>query len=224
MTQNDILEKLKHLEQNNYGEILDINEKLITYLDYSFDSTIEFRADEQLNDEYIKSIIHISQDICNSDTLKNYIINIIKTTFQTEYNNVIRTLSGIIIPSNKDEYNNMLNKCCRTSDDISEWYNYTDESDYSGHAYITHQIVFINHENILKTAQQLSDEQHSVKHEYNIGFLTTLIHELRHIQMECNPLLHTNTNLQSEEAVEEFALNAYESLPYELRNLPINIQ
>lgn len=52
-------------------------------------------------------------------------------------------------------------------------------------------------------------------HEMEIGFLTTLLHEIRHLGLDCNFLLPESEypiSLQSEEAVEDWALEMFEKI------------
>ena len=52
-------------------------------------------------------------------------------------------------------------------------------------------------------------------HEMEIGFLTTLLHEIRHLGLDCNFLLPEcgyPISLQSEEAVEDWALEMFEKI------------
>ena len=221
MTKSDIIAELTLDEKNNNGEILDKTNDYIEYIDYESDITMQYRYQESCTDEYMKSRIFISENIAKKGFTADYIIQILKAAFKDDYFDAICTMSGIIIPSNESEWLDMLQKTIRTSDIISEWYDYTEDCEYLGKMYTTHQIVFINEPKHIEIAKELGDEQYPASNEYEIGMITSLIHEMRHLYLDTNLFVsedHIPLSENKEENVEEFARTAYENLPYNLKH------
>lgn len=68
---------------------------------------------------------------------------------------------------------------------------------------------------IMKMADEYEGLYFDAAQEIEIGFTTTLLHEIRHLGMECNPFLPEDEypkELCREAEVEDWALSAYESL------------
>lgn len=215
MKKKDVLSVLRKDEKDENGEILDKTKDDVTYYDYNTCTTTWFRFEEACSDDYIKGLIHIGEHAASKGLTKDYIISVLKKAFAEDYSDAVCTLAGIIIPSNKEEFNSMLKATIRTSDDVNEWYDYDDYEHYVGIMLTEHQIVFINEPVIEREAANISVSDYEKREEYQIGLLVTLIHEMRHLMLETNPFLpeyEFPEEMKDEDEVEEFARSAYEKL------------
>lgn len=216
MKKRKILNELEEDIELDNGEIINETDKNITYYDYKSENTITFQFEEACTDKYVKSLIHIGESAKNRGLTPNFIINVLKKAFGDLYYDAICTLSGIIIPSNEKEFNEMLQASFRTSDIATEWYDYFEENNIVGKMYYTHQIVFINEAAISDLSKELSDDGISSEtDEYETGMIMTLLHEMRHLMLDTNILLSEEIiplTENSEEAVENFSRQQYEKL------------
>lgn len=215
MRREDVLYVLQMDANDKNGEILDITEESATYFDYNSDTEIEFRFEEACTDEHMRSLIHIGSGAANNKLTANYVIAVLKKAFGDDYFDAICTLSGIIIVSNEDEFKQMLKESIHTSDEADEWYDWEENQEYVGRMFTAHQIVFINENAVAKGAKELSFDKYEERKEYEIGMLVTLIHEMRHLMLDTNPFLPEDEfpeELREEDAVENFARQAYENL------------
>lgn len=215
MKKEDVIRELTEDEANGNGEILDRYEDYYTYFDNCSDVETTYRFEESCDDDYVKSLIKIGEGATKSGLTADYIIDVLKHTFGNDYYDAICTLAGTIIPSNETEFKTMLNEVNRTSDDLDEWYNYDEQENCVGRMFHAHQIVFIHEALIREQAKELCDEIFSEDEEYQTGIVITLLHEMRHLMLDTNAFISEDKiplSEQVEDAVENFARNAYEHL------------
>lgn len=215
MRKEDVISVLTEDESNGNGEILEVTDDYVSYCDYTDDTTKEFRFDKSCTDEYMSTIIKIGESAKSNGLTEKFIVSVLKKAFGEDYFDAVCTLSGIIVPSNKNEFIKMLKDTIRTGDDIDEWYSWEDNEHYVGKMLTQHQIVLINEPVIHKMAHEMAEDEQEENKEYEIGILTTLLHEMRHLMLDTNPFLPEEEfpeELKEEENVEEFARETYESL------------
>lgn len=109
----------------------------------------------------------------------------------------------------------------RLSEEYGDEYAYEIGKDYLGQLWFERNIVVINMGEVVRTAQEVAeanqnigDPYFSLENQVLTCFLTTAMHELRHLQMETNIFLPEETYpslLASEENVESYCLDAFEN-------------
>lgn len=215
MRKEDVISVLTADENDGNGEILEITDDYVAYCDYTEGTTKEFRFDTSCTDDYMTGLIKIGTGATNRGLTNGFIVNVLKRTFGDDYVDAVCTLAGIIIPSNEKEFKQMLTDTIRTGDDVDEWYEWADNEHYVGKMLTQHQIVVINESVIYKISKEMSENDYEEQKEYQIGILTTLLHEMRHLMLDTNPFLPEDEfpeELREEDAVERFAIERYESL------------
>lgn len=215
MKKDITIKELQDDEENGNGEVLDITDEYVCYFDYDSDTEIFYRFDEACTDEYIKSRIFVSEDVQKKGFTPDYIIKVLKKAFGDWYFDTVCVMSGIVIASNEADFDKFIQNAMQTSDIAREWYEYADEEKYCGKLFAPHQIAYINERKHVELAKELADEMHSAEYEYEIGIIITLIHEMRHMLLECHHFISEDDiplTEATEEAVEDFARDAYENL------------
>lgn len=215
MKKEEVIKELTEDEKNGNGEIIDKTDDYIQYLDYQTDAETQYRYEESCNDEYVRGLIHIGKKARDRGLEEDYIIDVLKKGFGDWYYDAICTLSGIIIPSDETEFKEMIDESIRTNDNADEYYDYGEESDVVGKMYFLHQMVFINEEKIESMSKELADEIFTEDEEYQTGIVMTILHEMRHLMLETHMFISEDQiplSENAEDAVEEFAVKAYESL------------
>lgn len=201
-------------EEGN-GEIVCQDKDSVTYFDYDDDIEFTFRYAESCTDEYVKSLIYLGQSVKDKGLTEDFTLDVLKKAFGSSLPDAVCTLSGIIIPSDEDEFFQMMDECNRAGDELMEFYDYDSYDDKIGMMFYQHQIVFVNEPIINRCSDDLGDEIFSADDEYQTGILMTLIHEVRHQMLDCNHFLPEDeypVSEQAEERVEEFGRDVYETL------------
>lgn len=220
MRKEDVLKECRQDQNADFGEIIEETDNDVVYYDYTYAVELHLRFAECISDDYVKSIIHIGDGAKQRGLTSDYLISVMKKAFGRDYEDYLCTLSGIIIPSNEAEFYTMLEQTIRTSDDVKEWYEYEgDCNDVVGKMLFAHQIVFINENLIYNLSKDIcakyNEDDYALQKEYEIGVLTTFLHEMRHLLMETHLFLSEEEfpdSERTEENVEAYAIAAYESL------------
>ena len=167
MTREDVMVELQHDENEGNGEILSMNDTGVMYHDYESDIDTMYQFEEALTDDYVASRIKIGKFAKESGLTEKFMINMLKDAYKDDYVDAICTLSGIIIPSDEEEYWTMFESVIRTSDNIKEWYSYEEEVDSGliGKMYTAHQVVFVNPVAIRKASEELVKEYSGVEED-----------------------------------------------------------
>jgi len=215
MKKVDVLAVLNKDMLDGNGEIIEETENYIRYFEYSTDMETKYRFEERISDEIVKQLIHVGDSASKYGLTKDHIIAVLKKVFGDDYPDAVCTLSGIIIPSNENEFYEMLDKSNGVSDDMREWYDWENEEEFVGHMFSAHQIALVNECKIASTTKEMCGVGHLYNDEYQIGIMTTLIHEMRHLMLETNVFLPEDEFPESEkeeDSVEEFCRLKYETL------------
>lgn len=215
MKREDMISVLTEDEKNGQGEIIEITDEYVSYYDCVDDSTKEFRFEEACTDEYVKSLIRLGEGVKKHGLTEQFIVDVLKKAFGDDYYDAVCTMTGIIIPSNEEEFRQMLKDVIRTGDDVDEWYEWCENEHCVGKMLHQHQIVLINEEEIRNMAKELAYDKWSEKREYDIGIIVTIVHEMRHLMLDTNPFLSEEEfpeEMRTEESVEAFARERYEAL------------
>lgn len=210
MTKQDlmIVKNLEKDEKGGDGEIVQKTDDFIKYLDYRNDSQITFHFDKSITRDHIKSLfLYEESDDLDIDMLTDAIMQ----AYAEDLPNALRVTRKIIIMT-KENGNRLFKKFFEDGDiDEPEWdifYSYEDDIEpYLGKSLFQYQTACINLSALRSVAKELEDELSTYDKEFEIGLISTVIHELRHIMMDCNFLLDEEkypTNLASEESVEDF--------------------
>lgn len=215
MNKETTIKELTEDEKEENGEILEQTDEYVLYFDKNTGIETQYRFNEACTDDYVKSRIFVGENAIKKGFTPDYILSVLKAAFGDYYYDAVCIMSGIIVPSNKEEFDEFLKKASRTSDNMSEWYYYEEESEYCGKMFYAHQIAYINEALHEKLAEELGDEIISAEREYETGIIVSLIHEVRHLMLECNQFISEDDiplSENGENAVEEFARTAYENL------------
>lgn len=220
MTKEDVISVLKKDEADGNGEIVSIGNEETVYFDFRTDMEIPFRYAECCTNNWLKSLIHIGESAKAKGLTEDFVVEMIRKSFGDDFAEAVCNLSGIIIPTDEVEFNQMRDTCMKnSSDDPKEWYIWDDmqSTNCVGRLFSVHHIIFINEPKINNLAHDLSMDlgQDEFHREYCSGILVTLIHELRHLMLDSNPFLPEDIypeELKDEDEVEAFARNAYDSL------------
>lgn len=225
MLKKEIIEKnIKEEVANGTMEILEQNPQSILVWDNESDKEIKFSFPEFLNENSVRNAIYISDTIpqkwkIDADELAKYLWRV------CDRNSFI-TLASIYIfwdpwaaddeEDDSDPYRQKLE-----DDTGDEYANYLAEAPLLGQLWFERNIVVINAASIMVASKEIEKENHdlgdpwfSVENQYRTGVLQTVIHELRHLQMDTNPFLPEDTypiEESSEEAVEAYCRDVFEN-------------
>lgn len=215
MNKETTIKELTQDEQEGNGEILEQTDEYVMYFNENAGIETQYRFNEACTDDYVKSRIFVGETAQRKGFTPEYILSVLKKAFGEYYFEAVCVMSGIIVPSNEDEFDRFMNEASRTSDNLSEWYDYESESEYCGKMFYMHQIAYINEALHEQLAEELGDEIISAEREYETGIIISLIHEVRHLMLDCNQFISEDDiplSENAEDAVEEFARTAYEKL------------
>lgn len=211
MQKEDMIKGLKAKKYD--GKIEEINDDNIIWMSHHTFTEVWYQFPEACTDDYVKGLIHIGKGAREKGLTEDYIIAVLKKAFGDDYYDAVCTLAGIVIPSEEDEFYKMSEEANRTSDDMREWYDFDDDDKCVGLMGSNHQIVFVNEWAIARIVDEMSIyEASNPLKAYEIGIVTTLIHEMRHLMLDTNLLVKSSEDEASEEGVENFTLSKYESL------------
>lgn len=215
MEREPLLAALTEDAKEGNGEIINQDNDSVVYLDYEDDVEFSFRYAESCTDNYVKALIHIGKSAKDEGLAEDFILKVLHKAFGSSLPDAVCTLSGIIIPSDEDEFFQMMEECNRSGDAMVEFYDYGEYENLVGMCFYSHQIVFVNEPMIRQISEECGDKIISAEEEYQTGILMTLIHEMRHQMLDCNHFLPENDypiSEQAEDKVEQFGRDTYESL------------
>lgn len=182
---------------------------------------------EKLNPDILSDMIHISKDIpqayqIDKSALAHYLWDV------CDKNAFITLNELVVIWSEADDLNHP-ERCgefkdsesTRMYNEYSDEYAYEIGADVLGQLWFERNIAVINMGEIVRIAEKVAKENNdledfyfSFENQFQTAFLTTVLHELRHLQMETNiflPEIDYPLNLASEDAVESYCRDTFES-------------
>lgn len=187
---------------------------------------IPVRFLENFSPEALAGLIHISSDIpsayqVDKSALAQYL-------WSTCDKNAFITLEELVViwsePDNPETFEPsgfVDEQSARLYKKYCDEYAYEIGSDVLGQLWFERNTVLVNMGEIIRTAKEIANENKAIPDPYfsfenqvDVGFLTTVLHELRHLQMDTNIFLPEDDYplcLNSEEAVEEYCREAFES-------------
>lgn len=193
----EIKEMLKEDQEAGFGEILEENENSVSYYNYelAIGATMTFRGDAICTREELMNLIITKDDVWTKEKVADVIIAAYGDTL-ADAMCVVRAI--ILIDNNKD-----LDDACRNlfpDDNWEESFSSEDiDENMVGQNIYDYQTPIIHLGNIRKN----SDDEEM----YMDGVGCTIIHELRHCMLDCNPILSEEeyaVELGKEENVEDF--------------------
>lgn len=206
-------------------EIETMDENGVSIWDNEDCKTINFRFLETMDAEALSELIFVSKDIpiefqIDKKVLAEYLWNSCDK-------NAFITLDKLIViwsePDNKDtlEPSDFVDEqLTKLYEEYNDEYAFEIGQDVLGQLWFERNIAVVNMGEIVRAAREverensdLGDSWFSFENQLETGFLTTIIHELRHLQMDTNFLLPEDVyplNWASEEAVEEYCRVVFE--------------
>ena len=181
---------------------------------------------EKMSVSDLAEMIHISKDIpynyrIDKNALAEYLWNTCDKNAFITLNELVVVWSEPDDPATLEPSDFVDEQLHRLANDYSDEYAYELTSGYLGKMWFERNIVAINMGEIVRTSREiawensdLSDPFFSVDNQIHVGFLTTAIHELRHLQLDTNPLLPEEeypVSLSAETAVEDYSQDVFES-------------
>ena len=187
--------------------------------------TIPFHFLEKMSPQSLSDRIYISPDIpakyqINQALLADYLWN-------TCDRNAFITLDEVVViwsePNDPEsfepsDFTDAGSK--HLYEKFGDEYAYEISLDFLGQLWFERNVVVINMGEIVRTAESIErhnsdicDPYFSLENQVLVGFLTTAIHELRHLQMDTNILLPEDEyplSLCAEAAVEDYCREAFE--------------
>lgn len=231
MEKDKIIASLKEDEEEKKGKVLEIKEDGISYYDYDNDE-IFFRFPEFCTKENLEKIIYLGKKSKKRGLTASHLSEAISTGFESmnvPLSDAMCVLRGIIVFSNYTDLKKGLKKICPDEDidlilDIVDYDDMIENGTIAKHLY-SWQVALINEKAIADFCASDCDEILGYDEEYCSGIIITAIHECRHDMMDCNIFLPEEEyplELASEEKVEKFARDAYDSLPSSLQEFEVN--
>lgn len=203
------------------------NEEGMLLWDDEAAKTIPVHFIERLSPSALSRLIHISSDIpsayqIDKTVLAQYLLDACDKNAFITLEEMVVIWSEPDEPDTFDPSDFVDEQSKRLYEKYYDDYAYEIGSGCLGQLWFERNTVMINMGEIVRTAaaiakenSDLFDPYFSFERQVEIGFLTTAIHELRHLQMDTNVFLPEDDyplELGSEEAVEEYCRSAFESV------------
>ena len=227
MNKKDILSCLREDEKEQNGEILEVKKDGVLYYDYGYGNEVFFISTKYCTRNFVASKIFVGEKSNSMGVDIELLTNVLCHAFKDFFPDAFSTFRGCVVFGNKKEFEKGIKTILPNEDfsELMEEFEYEDMDNCVGKLWYRKQIIFVNEKLIRKLAKENKDDYlYDFVEEYSRGILMTIIHEMRHC-MFTNCFLPEDSYpeyLESEEEVENFCINAYESLPYSLKliNVP----
>lgn len=211
----DIRQSLTDDQKDGNGEILYEDDSGIAYYDYETsggDDYLYFKKPEICTKEKLQSLIFVGHNV-NKKITPELIANILCDAYGESLPDMMIVLRGIVIVNDDDDISEYSKHSGIEEIEIQDEMYITE--DYCGRSWFRKQTTFIYEQAIIDTAKECVDEFTTFDEEYLRGIGSTVIHECRHIMLDCNPFLDEKqypVNLSSEDAVEDFCRDCWDKI------------
>lgn len=187
---------------------------------------IPFHFLENLTPSKLANLIYVSQDIperyqVDKNVLAEYLWNTCDKNAFITLDQMVVIWSEADDPVTFDPSDFVDSETKRLYTELGDEYAYEIGCGVLGKLWFERNIVVINMGEIVRTSEDIANENQdicdpyfSVKNQVYVGFLSTAIHELRHLQMDTNIILPEDTyplNLASEDEVEAYCQYVFEN-------------
>lgn len=205
MTSAEIKKAMTEAVMAKEVEILEEGDLTMSVYDIVDGREIHYTGDEAIDEQWLAQRISIPQSVVNIFVPAAEIAKTLLGVLDKEYFN---TLRGIVFFDSKKDFDEI-----KKYTDTEELYLSVNKEQFQnecvGLTIWSEQIVLIN----CKKIRELSSEEEAP--DIRRGIWITVLHELRHLLLDCNPYLPMEkypVEAAAEDAVEEWAINVYENL------------
>lgn len=232
LTKEDIL---NGIEQSDDLTIEEASDSCVVVWDDGDAKIIPFHFLEHMNSESLSDRIHISKDIpqkyqVDKSLLADYLWNVCDRNAFITLDQIVVIWSEPEDPETFDPPEFVDSESKRLYKEIGDEYALEIGSDLLGQLWFERNIVVVNMGEIVRASEDIAKENSdlyspyfSLENQVLVGFLTTVIHELRHLQLDGNILLSEDDYplyLGSEEEVEAYCREAFEGHSYSADLMP----
>lgn len=226
LTKNDILSSIAAEKDSLTIEASDAKGVLVW--DEADCKMIPFHFPEEMNPRTLADLIYISPDIpakyqIDRFELADYLWNACDKNAFITLDELVVIWSEPEDPETFDPPDFIDAGTQHLFEKFGDEYAYDVCSDYLGVMWFERNVVIVNLGQIVRASEQIAKENgdlcdpwFSLENQVLTGFLTTAIHELRHLQMNTNIFLPEDLYplaLGSEDAVEEYCREVFEGNP-----------
>lgn len=195
--------KIEEGEKNGHGEILYKTSSGIAYYDYDscdFDKDrIFFRAPGYCTKEKLEKIIYCDRDVMERGVTPSVVADILFSAYGSEFADMMCVLRNIII----FHHHSGMEAGIREFDLLDEGDEFYFDPDNVGQMWFHRQTAFICEGTIVKECEGMRGPGEAFSTLYTDALGTTLVHETRHIMLDCNPF-RPDDGEGDEESVEIF--------------------
>lgn len=187
---------------------------------------IRFRFLEGMGPEDLAGMISISKDIPQEYQVNNRVLA--EYLWEACDRNAFVTLEELVViwsepddPESFEPADFEDSEARRLCDELGDEYALEIGQGLLGQLWFERNIAVVNLGEVVRAAEQVAKENEdcwdpwfSLENQIEMGFLTTVLHELRHLQMDTNIILPEEeypVELAAEENVEEYCREAFES-------------
>lgn len=213
MNKDGLLAELQEETEKGNVEIIDSKSDIVEILDFTDGRTVRFRINE-ISEKEIASMINFGPSIANQVNCNDEAYRIAKTLIHLPAE-FFDTLRYILLPETDEDVQQMCQKLDLNYDDFPSSIHF-DDCNALGCLWYNESSVIVNIPVIRKICFEMWDgfpEYYATK-EIKHCFWETLLHELRHQMLDCNPFLSEDKyplSLSSEENVENYARKTCEN-------------
>lgn len=217
---------LNAISKDDLLTIENISDRSVCVWDSEDAKIITFQFPDRINPQLLAQQIHISSAIpekyqVDPTALANYLWTACDKNAFTTLDQLVVIWSEPDDPILLEPADFVDPELTRLCSEFGDEYALELGCDLLGQLWFERNIVIINMGQIVRTAEEISMENRDIPDPYFTmenqtltGFLTTAIHELRHLQMDTNILLPEDmypVSLASEERVEAYCRDAFEA-------------
>lgn len=196
---------------------------------------IPFHFLEEMSPRSLENLIYISPDIpakyqIDQAQLANYLWNACDKNAFITMDELVVIWSEPDEPETFDPPDFIDSGTKHLYEKFGDEYAYEVCSELLGVMWFERNVVIVNMGEIVRTSERIAKENSdlcdpwfSFENQVFVGFMTTAIHELRHLQMDTNILLPEDLYplaLGTEDAVEEYCREVFEGNPCSMNILP----
>lgn len=205
MTKQGILDELKGLKL----AILEENEKFIRVFDEEnefMSKEIPFYFNEFIHETLSERILLLSSE---NEINKEKLVTLMLDTMD---HNLFITLENMYFIKSEDDLRKIYDL---TGDEYA--LEIIDIEEQIGLMWYEKNSIIINLAAIKRVAEEIGVDTSDIRREYNIGILSTIIHELRHLMLDTNIILSEEdypVEMSAENEVEEYCRNICDKIIY----------
>lgn len=203
MNYKELARKITNGQENGHGEILYETCKGIAWYDYerslNDDDRIFFRKPEYCTREYLEGMVYCDRDVQRYGVTPSVVADMLVSAYGDQLADMMCVLRNIIV----FHYRSGMEDGIRAVS-LEDMEDFEFDPDNVGQTWFRKQTVFICEGTIQKECIGMDKATGLYSTAYTDALGTTLVHETRHIMLDCNPFISAEDGEDSEQAVEDF--------------------